>query len=120
MCYKDVSFEQSICFNEKRSYRLSQHLKCSCNCMVYDLFYRNPVTVFKYGVTINNQKSKESPSPEDLQGALTPENLNIITEPVKRVRKLYLLGSRSQLASDALSASLKNAWLKTNTGMLLD
>lgn len=78
------------------------------------------MTVFKYGVIINNQQSKESPSPKDLQGALTPESLTIVTEPVKRVRKLYLLGSRSQLASDALSDSLKNAWLKTNTGMSPD
>lgn len=81
------------------------------------LYYRHPVTVFKYGVEINGTAADgiKAPTAVEISEALTSHNLKV-TWGARKLRKVYLVGARSNLNYTAIAISLSAAWSETNAG----
>lgn len=78
----------------------------------------SPVSVFKYGVSVNNMKADDisPPSSEELTGALTPLNIKT-TGVARKLRKMYLVGAKASLNYTAVASSLSASWAQANTDL---
>lgn len=84
---------------------------------LFVVYFRQPVTVFKYGIGIKGKEAGTilTPSSEDLSRVLTPVN-GKIASVARKNRKLYLVGAKANLNYTAVAISLRMGWSETNAG----
>ncbi|XP_053395071.1 uncharacterized protein LOC128555750 isoform X2 [Mercenaria mercenaria] len=78
----------------------------------------SPVTVFKYGLSVNNTEADEisPPTDEELSRALTPHNVKV-AGVARKLRKLYLVGAKADMNYTAVGISVRMSWSQTNTDL---
>ena len=86
-------------------------------------FFREPVTVVKFGVSINNKNDNSSPAIAPLSTNimlhLQAVNLEQFDGVVLKSRKLYLTGTSQSQKFDSIQTSLISAWIESNDGKTL-
>ncbi|WAR23489.1 hypothetical protein MAR_037158, partial [Mya arenaria] len=76
----------------------------------------SPLTAIKYGVSVNKKDPKEPIPHKILQSQLDTLGLKLVTGSVRRLRKLYVTGARTQLNYTAIVNSIGRAWSQENSG----